>query len=139
MMAIALAKNAIDVGVVTTNGEKALGFYRDLLGLEPDGEVPFPGIGVINRFKCGDSTLKVLVLENDPAGVLAPGGFIAAPGIRYLTLTCSNLEEVIADCKAAGHNVPVDVRELKPGVKVAMVEDPDGNTVEICPSAKSLT
>ena len=129
-MGVKLAKNAIDLGIVTTNGERALGFYRDLLGFQPDGVIPFPGIGVINRLKCGDTTLKVLVLEKAPSAELAGGGFIAAPGFRYITITVSNLQEIVAACKEAGCKVPVDIRELKPGITVAMVEDPDGNTVE---------
>ena len=33
-------------------------------------------------------------------------------------------------CRADGHKIVVEVRQLRPGVKAAMVEDPDGNTIE---------
>ena len=33
-------------------------------------------------------------------------------------------------CRAGGYKVPVEPREIRPGVTIAMVEDPDGNWVE---------
>ena len=42
-----------------------------------------------------------------------------------------DLEPIVARCKAAGFEVPWEPRELRPGVRVAMVADPDGNWVEL--------
>ncbi len=52
-------------------------------------------------------------------------------GIRYLTLTISNLDETVAAVAAAGYKVPVAIRDLRPGVRVAQVEDADGNAIEL--------
>jgi len=36
----------------------------------------------------------------------------------------------VAACQAGGYTVAVAPREIRPGVRIAMVEDPDGNWVE---------
>lgn len=122
---------ALDLGVVTADAERLLAFYRDTLGLAPDGEIAFPGLGVLHRLRCGQSTVKVLALDRAPASSAARGGFSAATGFRYCTLHVANLDELVAACRERGHAVPVDVRPLRPGLRVAMVEDPDGNTIEL--------
>jgi catechol 2,3-dioxygenase-like lactoylglutathione lyase family enzyme len=55
---------------------------------------------------------------------------IVTSGYRYWTMTVSNLSEMVQACTEAGAKVAVKERELRPGVKIAIVEDPDGNWVE---------
>ncbi len=129
-MAIALSKQSIDLGIVTTNGPAMLAFYRDLLGLELKGEMKMPGgQGVMYRLLCGDSLIKLVVMPELPAQA-APGGIQGAAGYRYWTITVSNLEAMAQACTEAGHKLVWPVREIRPGVRIAMVEDPDGNWVE---------
>jgi catechol 2,3-dioxygenase-like lactoylglutathione lyase family enzyme len=126
-----LTVQALDLGVVTADAKSALAFYRDTLGLVPDGQIPFPGLGILHRLRCGQSTLKLLALERAPAARAQGGGFAAATGLRYCTLHLANLDAVIAACRERGYAIPVDPRPLRPGLRVAMVEDPDGNTIEL--------
>lgn len=129
-MAIQLTKQAIDLGVVTTQGEAMLGFYRDLLGLPLLREMPMPGgKGLMHQLACGDSVLKVVVLPALPAAA-APGGIQGAAGFRYFTLSLANLSETMKACADAGRKVVVPEREIRPGVRIGIVEDPDGNWVE---------
>ena len=129
-MAMTLTKQAIDLGIVTTNGAAMLAFYRDLLGLTLQGEMPMPGgVGVMHRLLCGDSLIKLVVLPAVPASA-APGGIQGAAGYRYWTITISNLGEMVAACQAAGAKVVMAEREIRPGVRIAIVADPDGNWVE---------
>jgi catechol 2,3-dioxygenase-like lactoylglutathione lyase family enzyme len=130
-MTMKLAKNAIDLGVVTADGERALAFYRDTLGLSVDGEIPVPGMGLIKRLPCGDSVIKLFILDRAPPLRTATGGFSRQTGFRYCTLEVENLDEVVGACRRDGHPIPVEIRDLRPGVRVAMVEDPDGNTIEL--------
>ena len=55
--------------------------------------------------------------------------------MRYWTISVSNLDELVAACEAAGYNVPVPPREVspesRPNTRIAFVEDPDGNRVEL--------
>ena len=131
-MAVTLAKEALDVGIITYNGEKMLAFYRDVLGLVQEPSIPFPGLGTIHRLVCGNSILRIVAADNAIEQV-AGGAFASRNGIRYLTINISNLDEVVADCKAFGSPIAVDIRELRPGVRCCQLQDPDGNYVEfIC-------
>ena len=45
-------------------------------------------------------------------------------------MSVENLEDVVEAVRAAGQPIIWEPREVRPGVTVAMVEDPDGNWVE---------
>jgi catechol 2,3-dioxygenase-like lactoylglutathione lyase family enzyme len=129
-MGVQLTKQAIDLGIVTTNGPAMLAFYRDVLGFKYLREMPMPGgAGVMHQLQCGDSVIKLVVMGQLPAAA-APGGIQGSSGYRYWTITVGNMSELVQACAAAGHKVVMKERELRPGVKIAMVEDPDGNWVE---------
>lgn len=130
-MGIELKKPSIDLGIVTTQGAPMLAFYRDLLGLPLLREMPMPGgTGVMHQLACGDSVIKLVVLPATPAQA-APGGIQGATGYRYWTITVGNISAVLAECAAAGHRITVKEREIRPGVRIGIVEDPDGNWVEL--------
>ena len=128
-MSVKLSKAALDVGIISTNGGPMVSFYRDVLGLPQDADVTIPGYGTIHKFSCGDSVLRVMVPVSPPENV-AGGAFMSRNGLRYITLNIDNLDEVVQACKAFGCTVPVDIRDLRPGVRCAQVQDPDGNHVE---------
>jgi catechol 2,3-dioxygenase-like lactoylglutathione lyase family enzyme len=128
-MGVELKKSAIDLGIVTTNGGPMLGFYRDALGLRYLREMPMPGGGLMHQLACGDSIIKLVVLESTPTQA-APGGIQGATGFRYLTITVSNITAIMETCASQGHKIAVKERELRPGVRIGIVADPDGNWVE---------
>lgn len=128
-MGVALTKNAIDLGIVTTNGEAMLKFYRDVLGFKYLREMKMPGGGLMHQLACGDSVIKIVIVDALPAQA-APGGVRGANGYRYWTMTVSNLAEILKQCADGGYKVAVKETEIRPGVKIGMVEDPDGNWVE---------
>lgn len=130
-MALRLQKAVLDAGIVTTDLESAARFYGEVLGLPLAGEITIPGSGLIRRYAVGESTLRVFVPEVAPARKGSRDGFASQTGIRYLTLAIANLEETVAAVAAAGFKVAVPVRLLRPGVRVAQVEDADGNAVEL--------
>jgi len=51
-------------------------------------------------------------------------------GLRYVTFVIDNLTEVCDQLKTKGVEFAMDVTELRPGVTIAMVKDPDENIVE---------
>lgn len=129
-MSIELTKSAIDLGIVTTNGPAMLAFYRDVIGLKYLREMPMPiGSGVMHQLACGDSIVKLIVLESTPAAA-APGGIAGANGYRYWTMTVANLPAMLERCADAGHKVVSGAKEIRPGVSIGIVADPDGNWVE---------
>jgi catechol 2,3-dioxygenase-like lactoylglutathione lyase family enzyme len=132
---VQLTKSGIDLGIVVTDGPAALAFYRDTLGFRHEGDMPFPGGGTMHRLWCGDSLIKVVVPATPPAARAAGGGIPAATGYRYWTISVANLDELAAACKAKGYTLPVEPRDLRPGIRIAIVEDPDGNWVEFLQTA----
>jgi catechol 2,3-dioxygenase-like lactoylglutathione lyase family enzyme len=129
-MAVKLSKQSIDLGIVTTNGPAMLTFYRDVLGFEYLREMPMPGgAGTMHQMLCGESMIKLVVLEQTPAAA-APGGIQGATGYRYWAITVGNMPELLQSCADQGHKVVMKAREIRPGVTISIVADPDGNWVE---------
>jgi glyoxylase I family protein len=130
-MGIQLTKDSIDIGIVVRDAEAALGFYRDTLGFQDTGSMPMPGGGTMYRLLCGTTLVKLVAPGKEPPAVAPPGGIGGAYGYRYWTISVSNLDELTAACEAAGRAIPITPREIRPGVRISMIEDPDGNWVEL--------
>ena len=155
-----LAKDSIDLGIIVEDPETALKFYRDTLGFEYDAIGPMDmGDGtVMHRLLCGTSLIKVREVTPPPPNKSAPGGINASTGNRYCpsltlwsprsvfsavrkplttqrrvagTITVSNLDAMAKQCADAGYTIPMGPVEFRPGVRIMMVEDPDGNWLEL--------
>ena len=129
-MTIKLNKDSIDIGIVVRDADAALAFYRDTLGFEDTGTMPMLGGGTMYRLLCGSTLVKIVAPDKELPATAPPGGITGAYGYRYWTISVSNLDDVADRCASAGYKVPVKPREIRPGVRIAMVEDPDGNWVE---------
>lgn len=130
-MTAKLSKQAFDVGVVTGDVERALAFYRDTLGLPKDSEAPFPGVGTLHRLRVGESFFKLFAPERPPTARVPGGGLSGALGFRYVTFWLENLDETVEACRRFGAKIATEPRPLRPGVRVAFVEDPEGNLLEL--------
>jgi predicted enzyme related to lactoylglutathione lyase len=135
-MAAKLAVPHIDVGIVTDDREAALAFWSHYMGFPVQGEVSFPGLTVI-RLQVGDAILRLCVKDEPVARKACAGGFDEETGLRYLTLTVHNLDELVAGAAARGYPVPYPPREIRPGHRVAQVQDGQGVTVELVEIAAS--
>ena len=129
-MPVQLAKQAIDLGIVTRNGDAMVAFYRDLLGFRQEDDTPFGAGGVMHRLWCGESLIKIVVPDPAPEQDPDRGAIPNATGYRYWTMIVENLEEIVGACEAAGSRVVVPVTQIRPGVTIGIVTDPDGNLVE---------
>lgn len=130
-MGLAIVKDSIDLGIVTTDAEKLLAFYKDTLGLAEEGSMDMPGGGKMVRLNCGTTTLKIVVNGREPRATAPAGGIGGATGLRYFTISVSNISEATDECAGAGYKIAVPVTELRPGVTISIIEDPDGNWVEL--------
>ena len=78
---------------------------------------------------------RVSKLKQCPRPFLAKlsnaGGSDTATGLRYWTMTVSNLAAATQRAEEAGYAVPIPVTEIRPGTSICMIEDPDGNYVEL--------
>jgi catechol 2,3-dioxygenase-like lactoylglutathione lyase family enzyme len=129
-MAIQFMKPLVEVGIVTTNIDAMLPFYRDLLGLQLQGKIEYPG-GEQHRFAVGDNIIKLAVLTPTPPAKVVPGGPWQADGIRYFSLAVANLREVVESVRAAGLQIPTEITEINPAFGFAFITDPDGNWIEL--------
>lgn len=130
-MGRAFVKPGLDLGIVTNNGDAMLEFYRDVVGLEYEATLKLEDLGIarMDRLRCNDSVLKLVTTTSEvPAGV--GGGLEGCSGMRYFTITVDDIAAAVADCETAGRPIAWPPQESRPGVTVAMVEDPDGNWVE---------
>jgi catechol 2,3-dioxygenase-like lactoylglutathione lyase family enzyme len=130
-MAVEVAKDSIDIGMVVRDVEGMLHFYQDVLGFEREAVSNTPSGATMYRLRCGSSLVKLLVPATPPGPASPSGGLEAATGIRWWTIIVSNLAEIAAACEADGRQFPMPVRSPKPGTMAAIVADPDGNLVEL--------
>lgn len=126
-----ITKPALDLGIITRDSAPMLAFYQQMLGLALESVIPMPSGGTMHRLRVGESILKIVQLDKPPAAEGIPGGIPAATGIRYFTLHISNLESVVDGCDQGGYKVVVPVKAIRPGVSIAIVNDPDGNWLEL--------
>lgn len=117
MGGVQLSKDSIDLGIVITDSEASLGFYRDLLGFEHVADTPMPAgmNGTMHRLMCGTSLVKLVKLDEVPEARPAKGGIGGATGYRYFTMNVDNLSEITRAVKDAGHKVESTAPRFVPG------------------------
>jgi catechol 2,3-dioxygenase-like lactoylglutathione lyase family enzyme len=132
-MPLSVLKPALDLGIVLHDVDAMIVFYRDVLGLPEVGTFSVSG-GQQHRYLLGESTIKLYIADNQPA-VRSPGGGIQdATGIRYWTAFCSGLDEIVAECIAAGAPQIIPLTTSSTGVRYIVLADPDGNCFELIES-----
>ena len=120
-------KDSFDLGVVVGDIKASLNFYQNLLGLEFDGEVDV-WFGKIYRLRFGSSVLKLIETPTPPSkGIIVLEKQL---GFRYITFFIKNISELCAELQSKGVEFALPEKEMRPGVRIAMAKDPDGNIVE---------
>ncbi|MFN8556377.1 MAG: VOC family protein [Dehalococcoidia bacterium] len=125
-----VTKAGVDLGLLVRDVQACLKFYCEDLGWPKVGVVEFPGGRRQHRVQVGDTLLKLMEFD-EGAPPLGPRGRMAQAGIRYFTVTVRNLEGVMKDLEAKGHTFVLPLTKSPTGNMVCMVEDPEGNTVEL--------
>jgi catechol 2,3-dioxygenase-like lactoylglutathione lyase family enzyme len=121
------AKDSMDLGILASDIKASLNFYQNILGLEFVG-ISQVWFGTMHRLRFGTSDFKLIEPKTVP-----PKGAIGLEkqiGFRYVTFVIKNLSELCAELKAKGIEFALPEKEIRPGVRIAMVKDPDGNIVE---------
>lgn len=121
------AKDSLDVGIFVSDIKKSLDFYHGILGLEKTEEMK-TGFGTLHRLKFGASDIKLM----DPKSIPPVGaiGLEKQLGIRYLTFVIKELTALCAALKEKGVEFTIPETQIRPGTRIAMVKDPDGNILE---------
>lgn len=150
--AVKFARNTIDVGIVVSDIEKSVAFYKDVLGFtELDGfDVPagFAGdtglsdqqpfhVHVLVLGEADDATKIKLMQFKDAPGKKTETAFIhSSLGISYLTIFVEDVAAAVARAKHFATSPlakgPVALPAGFPAdVYLACVKDPDGNIIEL--------
>ena len=121
------AKDSLDLGMLVSDIKASLEFYRDTLGLDYVGEVPV-WFGTMHRLRFGRSDFKIIQPNTMPTK--GPIGLENQLGFRYVTFVIQDLTGLCNELQSRGVEFYLPEKELRPGVRIAMVKDPDGNIVE---------
>jgi hypothetical protein len=97
----------------------------------PTSEYP---VGKLHRLASPGAVIKVMVPNERPKSADAVP-FLSVTGIRYLTMFVTDLDDVLERCTARAGTVVVEPFEFEPGTRIAIITDPDGNTMEVIGTA----
>ena len=121
------AKDSLDLGILVSDIKKSLHFYQNTLGLKFVEEIRV-WLGTMYRLRFGSSDFKLI--DPDTLPPKGPIGLESQLGFRYVTFVVHNLSKICSQLQAEGIEFVVPENEVRPGVRIAMVKDPDGNIVE---------
>jgi catechol 2,3-dioxygenase-like lactoylglutathione lyase family enzyme len=128
---VSFVEGRLQVGIVPRDLDTSLAFYRDVLGLPYAGTRPALEGRTLHVFTLGDVVVKLLESPTPPRAAALGGPYAERTGIRWVTLDVADLDAVVARCDTAGATTQVPLITIRPGVRVAIVEDPDGNAFEL--------
>lgn len=121
------AKNSLDLGVIVRDIKASLNFYQNILGLTYIETIPV-WFGTMYRLRFGTSDFKLIEPKIIPPQ--GPTGLDVQLGFRFVTFVIDNLSDVCTRLQQIGVEFTIPEKETRPGVRIAMVKDPDGNIVE---------
>lgn len=120
----------IEVGLVSAD-DALVKFYATVFEMERL-EVTESRSGTVHRLAAGGTVLKVMVPAQRPSSAEPSGSFLAATGLRYLSFYVANgLDGLVERGIAAGGRLQVGPIEIGPAQRLALLSDPDGNTLEL--------
>ncbi|ADJ15320.1 VOC family protein [Halalkalicoccus jeotgali] len=132
--------HAHHVGVTVSDLERAVEFYRDVLGLDVlerftvSGEAFSAGVGVEDAtgqfvHLDGDGA-RIELIEYDPEGDRRPEPDVNQPGATHVGLGVSDLDGFYEGLPE-GIETLSEPRTTESGTRILFVRDPEGNLVEI--------
>lgn len=127
-MCLEPAKDSLDVLILARDIGRSLAFYRGLLGLEKVEEIATP-FGNVHRLRFGTSLVKLMDPKQLPDA--GPIGLDQQLGIRCVCFRIKNLSAACRRLGASGVEFTMPEAEVLPGMRVAMLKDPDGNIIEL--------
>lgn len=118
------------IGITVSDAEKTRDFYAKILGLKERPPQPLSiSPGALEYFtSVGGTTIKFWSPKGDRP--TRTGAIGAALGIRYMTFLVKDVDATHEALKARGVKITAPPRDLTPTVRIMMVADPDGNTIE---------
>lgn len=123
----------IEPGIVGRAPDELRAFYIDVMGFELVDLLEFD-VGTVTKLRRGAARLKIFgpADEIDPATEVAP--WFRPGGWRYVALYLEGLDavdEMVRAVQASSGRVVIEPRNHRPGARMAMITDPEGNLWEI--------
>ncbi len=112
--------------IVTNDIDRLLAFYTGLFGATEVVRYPEDGPAFYVGLRLGDSELG---LSSDDSVV--PG----EPGRMLLSIEVADVDATLARVEGLGGSAPGPANDMPWGQRVAHVEDPDGNAVNLTATA----
>ena len=112
----------------TADMERALAFYRDLLGGIPTFRTPEQGTPAHVELRLGDVIIALSSRDAVPAQGL-PAPTTGHP--MELVVGCDSTDDAVTALRAAGTPILVEPYSHRSGYRRAYVTDPDGNWIAL--------
>ena len=124
-----VVQDSVDIGLLVRDIDACLKFYCQDLGF-PKVEQRNIGDRIQHRIQIGRTLLKLLwsPAQPPPAG---PHGRDAQAGYRYITIEVDDAEAAAKELQGRGVVFIAPPHPNSVGDTVAMLEDPEGNTIEL--------
>ena len=113
-------------GIKTTNIEKSIHFYCDILGFRKLEEVVIMNK---NYIFVGNDTVKIEIEEAKSSDT--PADMRERAGLYHLCFTVEDIEKTAADLNEKKVKFLLPVSQFIPGRKIAFIEDPDGVLIQL--------
>ena len=124
--------SGLQVGLVPADLQRSLTFYRDVLQLPQGDTIPLGDGMALHIFNVGDAIVKVIEQPTVPATAPSAPRF-EMTGMRWFTfyLDPGDIDTAMDRCAKAGATIEMPLTEIRAGLRVSIVADPDGNSVEL--------
>jgi predicted enzyme related to lactoylglutathione lyase len=121
----------LEVAIVVKDAAVMGDFYANAIGLRRVDDLESSGV-TMQRYASGDGVVKLVSMPSPPESSNPPQGMLGgASGLRYFSVCVDDLDDALARVEAAGCTVPIPAMDFAPGVRIAIVEDPEGTWVEL--------
>jgi len=131
--------------ISTSNLERALAFYRDLLGFETVAEFAWPeGAELADQItglksssaraamlRAGNAFIELFEYASPPPVPGDPKRPVCDHGITHIALDVTDIDAEYARLSEAGMIFHCPPQDLGPGARATYGRDPDGNVVEL--------
>ena len=113
------------IGIKTSDVDRSLRFYCDILGLERQEEVEIMG----KRFYfVGNDTLSIEIEAGNPGDLQVDPR--TQTGLYHLAFTVDDVEGLVGRLQSEGVPIALEPVSTRPDRIVAFVEDPDGAFIQ---------
>lgn len=111
--------------LITPDLDRLVAFYTGLLGAEETERVPDEGPVFFLNLRVKESDLGIVADKNVEQGT---------PQRSLLSVTVDDVDELLARVEALGGTVRGPANDMPWGQRVAHIQDPDGNAVNLAQS-----